>query len=56
MSLLVQVVVLGTLHWRAGAGDSGGGGVSYVELLILYELWTGSRLVLEKPVPWCRRR
>ena len=34
--------------------DLGVGGVSFVELLILYELWAGERLVLEKAVP--RRR
>ena len=31
------------------------GGVSYVELLILYEVWAGERLELEKAVPWYRR-
>ena len=30
-------------------------GVSYVELLILCELWAGERLVLEKAVPRYRR-
>ena len=30
-------------------------GVSYVELLILHELWAGERLVLEKAVPRYRR-
>ena len=30
-------------------------GVSYVELLILYELWAGERLELEKAVPRYRR-
>ena len=39
----------------AQAGDLGGGGVSYVELLILYEPWAGERLVLEKALPWCWR-
>ena len=29
---------LGTLHWPAGCVDLGVGGISYVELLILYEL------------------
>ena len=29
----------------------GVGGVSYVELLILYELWAGDRLSLEKAHP-----
>ena len=51
-SLLVKwVSFLGSLHWRAHGGDLGVGGVSYVELLILYELWAGERLVLEKAHP-----
>ena len=36
---------LGSLHWPCGAGDLGVGGVSYLELLILYERWAGERLV-----------
>ena len=39
---------LGSLHWPAGGLDVGVGGISYVELLILYELWAGERLSLEK--------
>ena len=39
---------LGSLHWPAGGLDLGVGGVSYVELIILYELWAGERLSLEK--------
>ena len=31
--------------------DLGVGGISYVELLILYELWAGERLCLERAVP-----
>ena len=47
--LLVKwVSFLGSLHWPAHGGDLGVGGISYVELLILYELWAGERLVLEK--------
>ena len=42
---------LGTLHWPAGGLDLGVGGISYVELLILYELWVGERLSLEKAHP-----
>ena len=30
-------------------------GVSFVEMLILYELWAGERLVLVKAVPRYRR-
>ena len=37
--------------WLAGGLDLGVGGVSYVELLILYELWAGERLSLEKAHP-----
>ena len=42
---------LGSLHWPAGDLDLGVGGVSYVELFILYELWAGERLSLEKATP-----
>ena len=49
--LMKSVAFLDTLHWLAHAGNLGGGGVSYVELLILYELWAGERLVLEKSFP-----
>ena len=42
---------LGSLHWPVGGGDLAVGGVSYVELLILYELWAGERLSLEKAHP-----
>ena len=51
LGLLVKwVSFLGSLHWPAHGGDLGVGGISYVELLILYELWAGERLVLEKPI------
>ena len=33
------------------SADLGVGGVSHVELLILYELWAGERLSLEKAYP-----
>ena len=59
VSLLVKVVFFfffGTLHWPCGVGDLGIGGVSYLELLILYELWAGERLVPEVAVPIGRRR
>ena len=45
------VAFLGTLHWPAGNADLGVGSISYVELLILYELWAGERLSLEKAFP-----
>ena len=37
---------MNSLHWPVGDLDLGVGGVSYVELLILYELWAGA--------PWKR--
>ena len=50
--LLVKwVSFLGSLHWLAWGVDLGVGGISHVELLILYELWAGERLVLEKAHP-----
>ena len=42
---------LGTLHWPSAGADLGAGGVSYVESLVLYELWVGERIVLEKALP-----
>ena len=41
---------LGTLHWLVGAEDTGHFGVSYLELLILFEQWAGHRLLNEKVV------
>ena len=52
VAILVKwVAFLGTLHWPAGGLDLGVGGISSVELLILYELWVGERLSLEKAHP-----
>ena len=42
---------MNSLHWPVGDLDLGVGGVSHVELLILYELWAGERLSLEKAHP-----
>ena len=42
---------LGSLHWPVGGADLGVGGVSCVEMLILYELWAGERLTWEKAHP-----
>ena len=45
--LLVKwVSFLSSLHWPVGDLDLGVGGVCFVELLILYELWAGERLSL----------
>ena len=54
--LVKWVSFLSSLHWPAGECDLGVGGVSNVELLILYELWAGERLELEKSVPRYRSR
>ena len=58
VSLLVKVVAhfLGTLHWPCGVGNLGVGGVSYLELSILYELWADERLVPNTAVPAGKRR
>ena len=51
-SLLVKwVSFLNSPNWLVGDLDFGVGGVPYVELLILYELWAGERLFLEKAHP-----
>ena len=49
------VSFLGSVHWPAGGLDLGVGGVSYVELFNLYELWAGEMLSFEKAVPRCLR-
>ena len=49
--LVKRVSFLGSLHWPADGFDLGDGGVSFVELLTLYELWAGERLSLERAVP-----
>ena len=50
--LMVEWVAFsGALRWLAGGLDLGFGGVSFVELLTLYELCAGERLSLERAVP-----
>ena len=39
----------------SSVSDFGVGGVSFVDLLIVYERWAGERLVLEMSVPELRR-
>ena len=48
--LVSWVAFLSSLYWSAA-----GAGVSFVEMLILYELWAGERLLLGKAVPLYRR-
>ena len=42
---------MNNLHWPVGDLDLRVGGVSCVELLILYELWAGEMFFLEKAHP-----
>ena len=53
--LVKMITFLGTLHWTSSGSEMWVGGISYVELLILYELWGGKRLQFEKAVPRCKR-
>ena len=39
---------LSTLHWSSGSVDLGHFGISFLELLILFEQWAGHRLLSEK--------
>ena len=41
---------LNTLHWPSGTVDLGHFGVSFLELLILFEKWAGHRLLCEKVI------
>ena len=48
VDILIKLVsFLGSLHWPSDGGDLGPGGISNVELLILYELWAGERFQFE---------
>ena len=49
---------LSTLQWPEGLNEMGMCGVSYVEILILFEMWVGHRLLPEKtvPKPWTAGR
>ena len=53
--LVKWVAFFSSLHWPAGGADLVVGGASSVEVLTLYELWAGERLVLEKAVNQYRR-
>ena len=46
---------LSSLSWPGEVSDLGPGGISYVELLILYERWAGERLRVEDSLPKYRR-
>ena len=53
--LVKWVAFLASLHWPLAGADFGVGVVSCVEMLILYEVWAGERLVLDKAVARYRR-
>ena len=55
-SCLVKLAAfLSSLSWPSEVADLGVGGISYVELLILYERWAGERLRIEDSIPKYRR-
>ena len=57
VSILVKIsALLGSLYWPCEERDLGVGGVSYLELLLLYKLRAGERLVCEKAVSKMRRK
>ena len=54
-ALVKLAAFLSTLSWPGEVSDLGPGGVSFVELLILYEKWAGERLRVEDSIPKYRR-
>ena len=53
--LVKLAAFLSSLSWPSEVVDLGAGGVSYVELLILYERWAGETLRIEESLPKYRR-
>ena len=52
VSILVRIAAFkGTSHWPSEEKDLGLGEVSNLEILILYEVWAGERLICEKSIP-----
>ena len=54
-SLVKLAAFLSSLSWPGEVTDLGPGGISYIELLILYERWAGERLRVEDSLPKYRR-
>ena len=49
VSILIRFTsFLSSLHWPSGSDDFGHLGISFVELLILFEQWAGHRLLSER--------
>ena len=53
--LVKLAAFLSSLTWPSEVVDLGAGGVSNVELVILYERWAGERLRIEDATPKYRR-
>ena len=54
-ALVKMAAFLSSLSWPSEVSDLGPGGVSYVEILILYERWAGERLRVEDSIPKYRK-
>ena len=55
-SLVKLAAFLSSLSWPGEVDDMGPGGISYIEMLILYERWAGERLRVEDSLPKHKRR
>ena len=49
--LVLFTSFLSTLRWPAGLNEMAKYGISFLELLVLFEQWVGHRLLSEKTVP-----
>ena len=54
-ALVKLAVFLSSLSWPSEVSELGPGGISYIELLILYKRWAGERLRVEDSIPKYRR-
>ena len=51
VSILIRFTsFLNTLHWPSGSDDLGHFGISFLELLILFEQWAAHRLLSERVI------
>ena len=50
LTVLAFTAFLGTLHWPSGSVDMGHFGVSYLEVLILFEQWASHRVAQRKGI------
>ena len=49
-SFLNSLLFLASLRWPQGTSDLGKFGISYLELLLMFEVFAGHRLLTEKTV------